>query len=550
MTITFIKKRALAGQILPLALLAAACAGKADAPVYEFTAITRGTIEKTVSSTGTINPVATVKVLPRMSGKVEKINVDYNDTIQRGQVLAELNTDVLRLQREQQMASVVKARANYELQRLNYEYQVELAAKNLISDYELKNARTTFNIQKAELSAAEANLKSIETEINQYAFITSPIDGIVLERNINEGDTVVDSSSSNSSSIFTLAENLKEMQIESWVGELDIAAIAEGQDVRFTLESLPGRTFSGVVQSKRLMPSVQDNVVSYDVIISVDNTDGSLLPGMTCTVEFIQERSENVLLVPNAALRYKPTTLTDEAIAEKVFEAGLAGLSAEEQAKARERRAAQSSAPNTSAADGAAPARGGSGLSGMLSGGGMGGGMGRMGPPGGRGAPGQDNAAAGRNSRRGAASQAAPPKPLWYLDEGGTLQAVLVRAGVSDGVHTEVTPLTRGARGSRPRPEKAAAGADAAAAALPPVAAPPAAAGADAAAAALPPVAAQGADAAAALPPAASPPAAGADALPPVAAPPAAGADALPPVAAQGAGIREGMQVILREKVQ
>jgi HlyD family secretion protein len=409
----------------------AACASKSRGAVYEFTTVSRGTLEKTVASTGALNPVATVKVLPRMSGKVEKIYTDFNAQVKRGDILAELNTDVLRLQREQQMASVVKARANYELQQLNYQNQVKLAEKSLISEYELKTSKTTLDIQAAELAAAEANFKSIETEINQYAYITSPIDGIVLERNINEGDTVVDSSSSNSSAIFTLAENLKDMQIESWVGELDIASIKEGQPVRFTLESLPGRSYQGEVESKRLMPSVQDNVVSYKVIISVENPDGSLLPGMTCSVEFIEERSENILLVPNAALRFQPAALGSDEISDLVFNAGLKGMDEAQKAAAL--------AAREEAGKQAAQASGGTGSQAglaalMLPSGPMMRGRGQ--PPGGR-----NQGAAGRPAEAPSGAPPSPPKPLWYLDSGGKPACILVRAGTSDGSRTEIRPL-------------------------------------------------------------------------------------------------------------
>jgi HlyD family secretion protein len=395
------------------------CSSKQGGPVYEFTAISRGSLEKTVSSTGTLNPVATVKVLPRMSGKVEKIYVDFNAPVRGGEILAELNTDMLRLQREQQMASVIKARANYELQQLNYQNQVKLAEKNLISDYELKTSKTSLDIQAAELAASEASFKAIETEINQYAFITSPIDGIVLERNINVGDTVVDSSSSNSSAIFTLAENLREMQIESWVGELDIASIMENQPVRFTLESLPGRTYQGEVQSKRLMPSIQDNVVSYKVIISVENPDGSLLPGMTCSVEFIEEQRENILLAPNAALRFQPSSLSAEEISDLVFNAGLKGM---DEARREEAVAARAEAAKEAAQ---APGNSQAGLAGLF----MPGGRMMRGPGG------------GRNPRASGEPPLSPPRALWYLDSGGKPACLLVRTGTSDGIRTEIFPF-------------------------------------------------------------------------------------------------------------
>jgi HlyD family secretion protein len=380
--------------ILPCVLLLNACTHKNTGLSYEFARIRRGDLEKTVSSTGTLTPVATVKVLPQMSGKVESVLVDFNDPVRKGDVLAELNTDMLRLQREQQLAQVFKGRANYELQQVSYRNQEVLAGKNLISGYELKSGKTSLDIQRAELAAAEASLKEIETKINQYAFIISPISGIVLDRNINEGDTVVDSSSSNSSSIFTLAENLEEMQIESWVGELDIASIAGGQSVRFTLEALPGRVYSGVVESRRLAPSVQDNVVSYKVIINVDNSDGSLLPGMTCSVEFIEGREENVLIVPNAALRYQPAAIKTENT---------------------------TSNSNTNMG----------GLAGLVAG------PPRMPGYGGGGRQGGQVPAAGR----GGQAAETPPRTLWYLDDGGRAVSVLVRSGISDGSYTAVRGL-------------------------------------------------------------------------------------------------------------
>ena len=404
------------------ALLLASCGNRTNTTVHEFTTITRGTLERTVSATGTLHPVAIVRILPRMSGKVERIYTDFNAPVARGQVLAVLNTDMLRLRREQQVAQVIKARANYELHRLTFQNQQILASRNLISEFEFLSSRTTLEILRAELVAAEANLSSIETEINQHAFITSPIDGIVLERNINEGDTVVDSSSGNSSFIFVLAENLEEMQIESWVGELDIASIREGEDVRFTLESLPGRTFTGNVESRRLMPSIQDNVVSYKVIISVSNRDGSLLPGMTCSVEFIQERNENVLVVPNAALRYQPTSLSAEEIDEIIFFAGLRGMDEAQRAAAIQRREEAARAaggnPNRSAQEA---------LAGLM----VPGGARMVRPPAPAGQRGQ-----GRNSP-GALS---PPRPLWFIDDNGRLDAILVHTGITDGSRTEIHP--------------------------------------------------------------------------------------------------------------
>jgi len=410
---------------LSAALLGAACSGKkSTTATYEFTNVRRGTLERSVSSSGTINPVATVKVLPQMSGKVEKIYVDYNDPVSKGDILAELNTDMLKLKRDQQYATVVKARANYELQQINYRNQQALAEKNLISEYELKTNKTNLDGQAADLAVAEANLRVIETEINQYAYITSPIDGIVLDRRINIGDTVVDSSSSNSSSIFTLAENLREMQIEASVGELDVASIHKGQPVRFTLESLPGRSFSGEVETLRMVPTVSSNVVSYTVIVKVENLDGVLMPGMTCAVDFIVERSEDVLMVSNAALRYQPTTLSAEKIADMVFNAGLANMNDEQRKAALEARAQQAQNADQNANPSFTSLMMGGGSGGMR----MMGGGGRQRTP--------------RQGGNQGQSRNEPPaivmRNLWYIGDDGKLDVMQVRTGISSGSFTEI----------------------------------------------------------------------------------------------------------------
>jgi HlyD family secretion protein len=244
----------------------------------------------------------------------------------------------------------------------------------------------------------------------------------VLDRRINIGDTVVDSSSSNSSSIFTLAENLREMQIEASVGELDVASIHKGQPVRFTLESLPGRSFSGEVETLRMVPTVSSNVVSYTVIVKVENLDGVLLPGMTCAVDFIVERSEDVLMVSNAALRYQPTSLSAEKIADMVFNAGLANMNDEQRKAAQEARAQQAQ----NADQNANPS-----FTSLMMGGGQGTRMlggGRQRNPRQRGDQGQS-----RNE---------PPaivmRNLWYIGDDGKLNVMQIRTGISSGSFTEI----------------------------------------------------------------------------------------------------------------
>jgi len=232
---------------------------------------------------------------------------------------------------------------------------------------------------------------------------------------------VVDSSSNNSSSIFTIAENLREMQIEASVGELDVTSIHKGQQVRFSLESLPGRRFSGIVETLRMVPVVSNNVVSYTVIINVENRDGSLLPGMTCAVDFIVESSENVLMAANAALRYQPTSLNAEQIAEMVFNASLANMSEEQRQGAVEARgqaqaAAQSARQNSN-----------SGITSIM-----------MGQQGGQRMGGGRQAQGAQPGQGSGSRNAVVMRNLWFISGEGKLDVIQVRTGISDGNFTEI----------------------------------------------------------------------------------------------------------------
>ena len=409
------KRIAISASLALFLVLTAACSGNTSSITYEFTSVRRGTLERTVSSSGTIRPVSTVRILPQMSGKVERVFVDFNDTVNRGDILVQLNTDMLRLRRQQQNAAVIKARANYELQLLNYNNLLLLAERNLISEYELRISRTNLDNLAADLEVAETNLSVIETEINQYAYITSPINGIVLDRMVNEGDSVSDSSGS---SILTLAENLSEMQIEASIGELDVSSIYRGQAVRFTLESLPGRRFTGTVENIRLVPAVVNNIISYTVIIKAENPDGSLLPGMTCVVEFIVARSENTLLVSNSALRYQPTGLSAEEIDELLFYADLEHMTEAQRTTAIEAR-------NQATADRAASSSQNqrTGIVALLTGGGN-----------------NARARAVQAQARAVGDQEGV-RYLWYMNDNGALNVMRVRIGIVTGSNTEIFSL-------------------------------------------------------------------------------------------------------------
>jgi HlyD family secretion protein len=391
---------------------------------YEFTTIGRGSVEKTVSASGTLEAESEVDVLAQMSGRVEKVYADYNQRVKKGQLLVKLNTDMLKLQAEEEQAAVNKAQANYDLQLLNYQNQQKLAEKGLVSDYDLKSSKTTLAGNAADLASAQSALKVIETEINQYAYITSPISGIVLDRNVEEGSSVVASSNSSATAIFTLAEDLSSMDIKTEVDELDIAAIKKGQEARFTVEAMPRQTFTGTVSEIRLVPKTSENVVSYYVIVLAKNVGNKLLPGMTAQVDFIEQSKKDVLVVPNAALRFQPSTLSTAQIERKVFEASIAGLPADQQTDAlkqydeEKKNAASASAKKST-----------NGLASLVR---VGGG------PGGPGGPGFGRPQASSKKSSGEET-AVEKKTLWYLDEKGEFQVIQVDAGVSNGTSTEIS---------------------------------------------------------------------------------------------------------------
>jgi len=414
--------------------LSTSCSPTQRAPTYEQTVIGRGSIRSVVASTGTLAVVSSVSVLSQMSGRVERVLVDYNDRVNKGQVLAVINTDLLKLQAQAAQAGVDKAQANYDLQALAVKNAQTLAAKGLLSDYDLKTSQSTLHVDKADLASAQAALDQIETQINQYAFITSPLDGIILERDIDPGESVLGGSSSTSTSLFTIAQDLNHMQIKAQVDELDIGSIHPAQEVEFTVEANPGQSFQGTVKEVRLVPETSSNVVYYYVVILADNPSGKLLPGMTASVSFIKEKKENIVVAPSAALRFTPGTLTGAEVKKAVFVAGLEWLPQADRDAALKRYEDAEKSPASSTA--AQVTQG--GLTSLLGGGA--GGPGGLGGPLGGGPPGGGPGEGGKKTGGPAVAPGAPPvrKVLWTLGNAGTWTAISVRVGVSDSLNTEL----------------------------------------------------------------------------------------------------------------
>lgn len=273
------------------------------APGYKTAQVSRGTLERTVSSSGTLAAVETVTVGTEVSGTIDKVLVDFNSRVEKGEVLATLKPALFAAAVAEGEASVARAEADLALARRELERSRPLYDKGYLSEQEFLPIRFNVDRFRAALDQARATLERGRTN-QRNATIRSPIDGTVIQRSIDAGQTVA--ASLNTPTLFVIARDLARMQIEADVDETDIGQIRPEQAVRFTVQSYPDRTFSGTVRQVRLQPETVQSVVTYTVIVAAANPEGVLLPGMTATVDFVVEHLEDVLLIPNAALRFTP----------------------------------------------------------------------------------------------------------------------------------------------------------------------------------------------------------------------------------------------------
>ena len=345
---------------------------------YKFAEIKRGTIERTISATGTLSALHTVEVGTQVSGRIAHIYADYNDIVKKGQLLAVLDTSLLEATLTDAEASYEKTKAQLEKAKDDYEQSIVLYKKGIITRSEFITARTNYEIQKAALKSAEAALKRAKRNLN-YAYIRSPIDGIVVARNIEEGQTVA--ASFQAPTLFIIAEDLSKMRILAYVDESDIGQIKQGQKVRFTVEAYPEKLFHGIVKQIWLQPETIQNVVNYTVVIEANNPEKILLPGMTATIDFIIEQRKNVLLVPNTALRFSPP--------EEIMEEAMKRFREKIARRMKERGISPGKSPF----------------------------------------PVRNGAFSGNNDKRGR---------LWYMDKDGNISFALVQLGATDGHVTEI----------------------------------------------------------------------------------------------------------------
>ena len=262
-----------------------------------------GYIAKTVTATGTIQPVDTVSVGAQVSGVVKNVYVDFNSEVKQGQLLAKVDPSIIIEQTEQAKANLSNAKSNLEFQRSNFDRQNQLFNLGAISKADYQVAVNQYNSAKAAVANASAQLRLAERNLS-YTNIYSPINGVVLNRNVSAGQTIA--SSFNAPTLFVIAKDLTRMQVRAAVDEADIGGVRPGQNVTFTVDAFPDDIFEGTVQQILLHASVSANVVTYATLINVDNKEMKLKPGMTASINIYIEEDSNALLIPSRALNFKP----------------------------------------------------------------------------------------------------------------------------------------------------------------------------------------------------------------------------------------------------
>ena len=372
---------------------------RADAgttPTYRLGKVERGSVKSTVSATGTLGAVRTVEVGTQVSGQISALYVDYNSHVKKGQLIARIDPILQEQAVADAQAGLARSEAVVTQTQLEYERSKKLHDQQIATDAEFNVAQSNYAQARASLTSARINLQRARQNLS-YTNIYSPIDGVVVERAMDVGQTVAASLSA--PKLFVIANDLSRMQILASVDESDIGKIVAGQPVTFSVQSFPDRQFTGTVEQVRLNSTTLNNVVSYTAVVSVSNEDGKLLPGMTASVKLVTASADDVLTVPSTALRFTPPE------------------GAKTNAPVRPVR------DSSAATSAQAPTAGGPPAGGFQGGGFPGG-------PGGNNAP---------RRPRPAGSQPGSMATLWTVDTEGVLTPHRVRLGISDGQKTQIT---------------------------------------------------------------------------------------------------------------
>ena len=274
-----------------------------EPPQYQTATVTRGDLTQVVTASGQLNPVLNVQVGSQISGNITKLFADYNSLVKSNQVVAQLDPSIFQATVRVAEADLANAQASLELQQVETRRSEALAQNNLISQSEYDKAVATLHQAEAQVKMKQASLERAKVDL-AHCTIYAPVDGIVISRNVDVGQTVA--ASMNAPVLFQIANDLSNMQIDANVSEADVGTVENGQNVNFTVDAYPTRTFTGRVTQIRNSPINVQNVVTYDTVIGVTNSDFRLKPGMTATVSITTGQRTNVLKIPNSALRFKP----------------------------------------------------------------------------------------------------------------------------------------------------------------------------------------------------------------------------------------------------
>jgi HlyD family secretion protein len=290
---------------------------KNSEPKFRTAKVERGDIILRVSATGTLNALTTVQVGTQVSGIIAELYADYNSVVRKGDIIAKLDDTFLKAQVAEAEANLYKAKVTLKEAERNYNRAKELFSQGFLSEAELNQAEANYESAKATVKQMEATLERAKTNL-QYATIRAPIDGIVISRNVDRGQTVA--ASLQAPTLFTIAQDLKQMRLEASIDEADIGKIKENQIATFTVDAFPEERFMGRVSQIRLEPITVQNVVTYTVIIDVPNPELKLKPGMTANVSILIDRRHNVLRIPASALQFRPDPKDISPLAKKVEE--------------------------------------------------------------------------------------------------------------------------------------------------------------------------------------------------------------------------------------
>ncbi|MEN9799682.1 MAG: hypothetical protein RL653_3379 [Pseudomonadota bacterium] len=286
---------------------------------FDTVKVERGPVVARVTATGTLSALVTVQVGSQVSGRISRLEVDFNSPVRKGQVLARIDPQLFEAARAQAVANLSSAQAGLERARVRavdagrqLQRAQQLAERKLIAEQELDTARANAEGAEADVAGARASVSQARAALNQaqvnltYTTIRSPIDGVVISRSVDVGQTVA--ASLQAPTLFLLAEDLRKMQVDTSVAEADVGKLSPGMAATFTVDAFPGERFQGAVRQVRNAPQTVQNVVTYDAVIDVENPELRLKPGMTANVTFVYAEKDDVLRVPNAALRFRPST--------------------------------------------------------------------------------------------------------------------------------------------------------------------------------------------------------------------------------------------------